>query len=309
LENINSFTGNPGEHFSYSNFSYGIITEIIKRYGRNDSYCSTVEENILSPMNLSRTFFDFNRTTLEPNIAKLYVNTNDIISYSTDYKDQGYVLMGGGSLKSTLKDMRKYTQMFMNFGNSDNKNIISKELIASMEFPRIDYKIYENYGFGLTLGKIDNMSFSCHSGGLPGVSSFFGFSRDISKGVVILCNTENVPVTTLGLAALKLSNNILPTLKIYDYKEEVWSDEKILKSIGTFESQEGDKVRVLYKDKKLLIESNNNVFEAKTSIKDSLIIKNKLIETPYKILRNQDGMSWGICSPSRILPKNKEDLK
>jgi hypothetical protein len=105
------------------------------------------------------------------------------------------------------------------------------------------------------------------------------------------------------MAALKLSNNVLPALKIYDYEERVWSDEKISKSIGTFESKEGDKVRVFHRDGKLLIESNDHLFEAKTSIKDSLIIKNKLLEIPYRLLRNQDGTPWGICSPSRILPK------
>lgn len=298
LENLNtvdSYIGMPGEYISYSNDSYGVLTEMVRRYGDEAHFCDYVEKHIIRPLNMNDTFFSFNRTKEENNITTLY--QGDIIT--SDYTDTGFVLMGGGGIKSNINDLIKYTRLYMN----DGQDLIQPHLIKEMTIPRANFKPQTYYGLGLNTGYLDDISYAGHSGGLTGVSSFFCFSKDINKGIVVLCNTGGVPVSLIGLAGLRFVHNDSLSPFSVAYNDMKWSNELINKTIGHYKSDEGADIRIFYEDDQLKIKHGETIHHLRTVQENLLLIETKLEKNTMKILRDKNKHAWAIYSGSRIIKK------
>lgn len=184
------FNGHPGQRFSYSNFSFGILTDLVKRYAKEQDYVKAIETGILKPLNMNHSFFNFERTQSEKNITTLYTVDDQKINSSKDYTDMGFVLLGGGALKSTFNDLMAYTRMFLNDGQHDGQQVLPVQWIEEMTKERITYKDHQGYGYGLVTGEIDGLHYVGHSGGLTGVSSFFGFSKTLARGLLFYVTQE-----------------------------------------------------------------------------------------------------------------------
>ena len=80
----------------------------------------------------------------------------------------------------------------------------SQEGVRTMCRPRIDYRPESHYCFGLSQKKLDDLTVMEHGGSLPGVSSNLSWSYDAGVGVMVLCNTSGVPVSTIADAAMRM---------------------------------------------------------------------------------------------------------
>lgn len=295
LNNVDAYIGMPGEYISYSNDSYGILTEIVRRFGDEEHFCDYVEKHIIKPLNMHDTFFSFNRTQTESNITELY--QEDIVT--TDYTDRGFVLMGGGGIKSTVYDLIKYTRLYLESG----QGLIKPHLIKEMAIPRANFKPQTYYGLGLNTGFLDDIAYAGHSGGLTGVSSFFCFSKDINKGIVVLCNTGGVPVSLIGLTGLRYFNKKIASPFSVNYKDITWSKDLIDKTIGSYKSDEGADIEIYFENGQLKINNSGKVNVLRTVQENLLIIENKLEMNTMKILRDSDKRAWAIYSGSRVIKK------
>lgn len=301
---INDFNGAPGQHHSYSNFSFGLLTELVHHYGGEKHYTYYIEKHILRPLNLTHTFFEFNRTRKEKNITKLYEKVIDHMNVTDDYEDMGFVLLGGGALKSTLNDMMAYTRLHLNDGKYNGKELLSEKAINSMTIPRVAYKPFEGYGYGLISGKIDEIEYAGHSGGLTGVSSYFAFTKATQKGIVILCNTSNIPVSSIGIAGIKLLNDQEPEWQQMAIISTEWSRSVIENTIGVYESDEGARIEI-----KEDAETGIAWFSGEDRLKitmiddDTVWVHNKMLASYTPILRDKQGKATGVYSGARIIKR------
>ena len=110
--------GEPGEYLSYCNDGYGLLSDIIRRHGGEPSYAEYLLKNIIEPLGMKRSFCDFVRPSLDVNAATLYKKVNGVMTASRDYHDHAFVLNGGGAMKSTLNDLKKYLAMYLNEGKT-----------------------------------------------------------------------------------------------------------------------------------------------------------------------------------------------
>ncbi len=303
INQVTSYHGLPGENFSYSNYAYGIITDLVHRFSKRGSYIKSIKEDILVPLELHNTFFEFNRTKEEKNITMLYTPTELGIKTTDDYTNLGFVLLGGGALKSTFNDMMSYTRFYLNDGEVNGQEIISKESVIEMTTERHSYKEHQGYGYGLVTGHLEKIHYSGHSGGLTGVSSFFGFCKESGKGVVVLCNTDGVPATSIGLAALRLAHDQYPNYKITEYPEGLWSKQMVENTVGTYESEEGDSAIIEASKEGIKILIGNKELKCRVIHETLMIIENKMEENYCKILRQENGQSYAIYLGSRIIPR------
>lgn len=303
INQVEFYHGLPGKNFSYSNFSFGILTDIVRRFSKNGSYISAIEQDILNPLGLKDTFFEFKRTQEEKNITKLYTSDGLGIKTTDDYSDEGFVLLGGGALKSTFNDMMAYTRFYLNAGKANGHQILSDAQINEMMIERISYKEHQGYGYGLVTGDLEDIHYVGHAGGLTGVSSFFGFCKESEKGVVVLCNTGGVPATSIGLAALRLAHDQYPHYKITEYTEGLWAKGTIDSTIGVYESEEGDKVEIQACGDGVKILTGGNELSCRVIRDDLMLIENKMEENYCKILRRRNGQVYGIYLGSRIIPR------
>lgn len=303
LNQVEFFNGLPGMRFSYSNFSFGILTDLVRRYSPEKDYVTSMNTGVLQPMGFKNTFFDFKRTCEEENIATLYTPGELGVKATSDYTDLGFVLLGGGGLKSTFNELMRYTRLYMNEGKLNGQEILSKYWVDEMVTERISYKEHQGYGYGLVTGKLDGFDYAGHGGGLTGVSSFFGFSKDGEKGVVVLCNTSGVPASSIGIAALRLAHDQYPDYKVGQYATGLWSKDTIDNTLGFYESEEGDKVEIQACGDGVKAIIDGKELTCRLIDDDLMLIQNKMEENYCKILRRKNGKSFGLYLGSRIIPK------
>jgi CubicO group peptidase (beta-lactamase class C family) len=306
VERINAmrdFTGLPGQYHSYSNFSFGLITAIVQRFGGAPDYATYMQQHIFEPLGLENTFVAFNQTASCANITKLYENVLGHLNTMDDYRDQGFVLLGGGAIKSTLNDLMAYTRLYLNEGKHGQQQFIASDLINGMSLPYVHPKPYEGYGYGLVSGQFSGIDYAGHSGGLTGVSSFFGFSRQTGKGVVVLCNTSDVPATAVGIAALKMMNGIEPDWQLAHFERSIWSAAIVESTVGVYESEEGARV-VLSAGNGTVIWNQGDETLVVMPVSDSaVVVYNKLIWSYAPIIRDEAGNAVAVYSGSRMIRK------
>ena len=231
--------GRPGEYMSYCNDGYGLLSESVRRVGGEASFADYVKKNILDPLGMERSGCDYLRPRLDENSAVLYKKENGVMTGCKDYYDNAFVLGGAGSMKSTISDMKKILYMYLNHGKTAaGGRILSMEGIRSMCRPRMEYRPESWYCFGLATKKIDDVTVVEHGGSLTGVSSNMSWSYDAGCGVIVLCNTSDVPVSAIADAAMRMYHGRNPLEDRGLYQENPWSEKTRKAAVGCYLSSE-----------------------------------------------------------------------
>ena len=231
--------GAPGEYYSYCNDGFGLLSDIIRRVS-GMSFADYVKENILLPLEMNRSGCDFVRPSVDENATVLYEKRNGVMCGDHDFHNDAFVLNGGGAMKSTLNDLKKYLLMYLHEGKGTNgRRVISETGVHEMCRPKISYRPGSAYASGLSVKTIGGMTIYEHGGSLPGVSSNISWSYEADAAVIVLCNTMDVPVSLIADAAMKAYAGISPLIERPYYREEVWGRELQEKAAGTYISDEG----------------------------------------------------------------------
>ncbi len=296
--------GLPGERMSYCNDGFGLLSEIIRRYGGHDSYAEYLHEEILVPANMTRSFCDFIKPTIDENASILYFKEDGELKGHRDYMDNAFVLNGGGAMKSTLHDLKEYLYIYLNEGKTmDGERIIKDTSIREMCKPRQRHSRYGYYGYGLYTDILHDLNVIEHGGSLPGVSSNIAFTYDNDCAVIVLCNTSDVPVSVISNALLKMYAGYSP-ISTREYREYPWDKETILKALGTYCSLEDSSFELLQnEDGTLSIKDENNTRAVIPVSPNTAIIRNKYSDTFLKLIETEERGVFAIQYGSRVIPK------
>lgn len=297
--------GEPGEYLSYCNDGFGLLSDIIRRYGGEPSYADYLLKHILKPLGMERSFCDFVRPSQDDNAATLYKKVDGVMKGHRDYHDNAFVLNGGGAMKSTLNDLKKYLAMYLNEGRALNgARILSQRGIREMCKPRQPYGAFGYYGYGLSIKQMDDLKVVEHGGSLPGVSSNIAWSYEADAAVIVLCNTSGVPVSLISNALMKACNGRNPVEKRDVWQETSWSQETLKAAAGTYVSGEGTEAEIYIREdgrpgvredgkEKLLIPVSPC----------SAIIRNKYSDLFVKLIRSEERGIYAVAYGSRLIPK------
>jgi len=306
LSSQNKFTGKPGEYFSYCNDGYAILSAIIKKYGGEKTYSDYVKKHILLPLGMERSGCDFLYPFKDDNVTRLYMGRSDDKRIDTDdYCDNAFVLMGGGGIKSTLNNMKKYITMYLNNGRTPEGKLIAKaESIREMIKPRISVGINSVYGLGLDTCVMDDLKLYGHGGGLTGVSSQFFFSYEAGAGVIVLCNTSDVTSEKIALAAIRMLRNKDIDRNDDIYTETEWSEEQLNAVCGEYISGEGSTTLVYRKDGGIIIKLDNDEHNAVPVNPYTLRIKVDNTVKLFKVYKNENEEVRALSVGIRMVPKS-----
>lgn len=298
------YVGKPGELSSYCNDGYGVLAELIRRYGKENTYAEYVEKHILKPLGMMRSTFEFNKMKTDKNVSELYCNENGELKSVNDVYNNHFVLLGGGGLKSTIGDMKKYIAMYLNKGKGINgTRIIDTYRVKEMCKPRILFRPQTYYGYGLYTEMLDNIATVRHYGTNPGVSSTMIWSDDLGIGAVVLCNTTGVPVENIGKAIMRAFNKKSPEVSI-DYYEDIKPDEDMISDlIGRYEAQEGQPISIYRENNMLKVYIGDKSYDLHIVQKHLGIIYKPYQFNTIMILENEDGKIFAIKYNDRIIPK------
>lgn len=296
--------GRPGEYMSYCNDGFGLLSEIVHRMGGENSFADYVKKNIFEPLGMDRSGADYVRPRLEENSSLLYKKRDGVMTPCHDYYDNAFVLGGAGSIKSTLADMKKYITMYLNYGKgADGTRLLSMEGVRSMCRPRIEYRPESWYCYGLATKKLDDLTVVEHGGSLTGVSSNMSWSYDAGAGVMVLCNTSDVPVSVIADAAMRMYHGRDPQDHRNLYEENPWSEDRKKAVLGLYRSGEEGEMEILMKDGEMKVSQGGK-------LSDLLMVQETLgvIQGPFKdaylrFYMDEDENIFAVGYGGRMLPR------
>ena len=207
------FESAPGQGFAYSNLGYALLARIISRVeGR--SYIQFVTEEILNPLKLTRTTFDYEAAT---ELAVGYVKR-------VEWEAEPFIGPGAfssiGGVITTVDDLALWSGYLSEAFNADapERGPLSKATRREMqEIQRIipekrDVKTgltpsgATGYGYGVQVEEdFDFGKIVGHAGGYPGFGSYMRWHASSQIGVIAFANgryAAPIPPCTLALKSL-----------------------------------------------------------------------------------------------------------
>lgn len=299
------FTGKPGQRLSYCNDGFGLLSDIVRRHSGSGSFAAYLDQRILKPLGMDRSNISFIRNCLDGNAATLYSLENGGWRCDRDYQNDAFVLHGGGGLKSTLGDMLKYAAMYLKDGRGmDGVSVIDRDSIEEMCKPRQFMKPGVYYGYGLETKQMKDMTVVEHGGSLPGVSSNFSFSPQAGAGVVVLCNTMDVPVSVIADAAMGVYCGLPAKKERTGHFPFEWSVEEKNGLAGSYVSGEGDAFSLKpAEDGSLAMEMNGKPVELAPVYPWQGMVRKKYSDIYLTAVRDENGRVFAARYGSRIFPK------
>lgn len=268
----------PGTSYRYSNSGYFLLGMIIEKI-TGKSWEENVREEILDPLNMDHTGFDFNGLK-DPKKARGYQFFNEERSQA-DICWDSTVSYAAGSIYSDTKDMLKWA-----------KAVTSKSILSAQSWKEAFTVNRHGYGFGWEIDSIAGNKVLGHNGGIPGFSSEMLIIPSKDLQMIILSNVhENTIVTPLSkiLAAIILKT----PYKGYKPRKLIMEEpKKLAHYTGHYRLDKGHIATVMLKNKKLYIEAAANrlpetaLFAYKH---DAFIIGNVLLDITLKFERNKSG--------------------
>jgi len=305
LDNETEFIGRPGEYFSYCNDGYGILSEIVHKIS-GIPFAKYVEEKILMPLKMNRSNSSFIKNSLDENCSTLYTLKDEKWTIDMNFKNMAFCLNGAGSIKSTIADLTKYILLFLNEGKLNDIKIIDKYFIKEMIKPRISFNHNLYYCYGLQLSEIEYRRYICHSGSLPGVSSSISFCPEEQLGIIILCNTMDVPVNLLNKALFNLiigKNELIDNPKL---PRIIWNRDLLTDIQGQYilREDEEDNFIIQMKDNNLYLVNKGKEKEVIPVFENEAIIKGKLKDKFLFLIKNEENKIFGIRYGTRVFKKS-----
>lgn len=300
----NGLIGRPGEYMSYCNDGFGLLSEIVHRMGGEKSFADYVKKHILEPLGMDRSGADYLRPRLDENSSLLYKKKDGVMTACHDYYDNAFVLGGAGSMKSTLSDMKKYITMYLNYGkSSDGTRLLSMEGIRAMCRPRIEYRPESWYCYGLATKKLDDLTVVEHGGSLTGVSSNMSWSHDAGAGVMVLCNTSDVPVSVIADAAMRMYHGRDPQDHRDLYEENPWSEAMQKAVLGLYRSGEEGEMEILMKDGEMKVSQGGKLSDL-LMVQETLgVIRGPFKDAYLRFYMDEDDNVFAVGYGGRMLPK------
>lgn len=224
--------GHPGEHLSYFNDGYALLSEIIRSISTYDSFARFLNEKIFKPLKMSKTTLEFLSVNQDANTTDQFYIEDNTVQQIKDYHDNAFVLHGGGAIKSTIEDLIHWVTMYLN----QSEIIVSKELLQLQLNHDTTISPNRYYGYGLEAYQVKNRWWHGHGGSLTGVSSSMIFDIEQGIGCIVLTNTSgfNASEVSRKILANYLQIDDNPTL---DYQQ--WSQDMLDTLYGRYQALEG----------------------------------------------------------------------
>jgi CubicO group peptidase (beta-lactamase class C family) len=173
LSNRLTLQSTPGEKREYSNLGGGLLGYLLTlKTGK--SYEALLQESICKPLGLHRTF-----VTLDSKRAQYLVPGRDPWGNIVPNWELN-VLVGGGGIKSTARDMAKYLRA----------NITDTTYYLMTQQRTIKYTEHNSAGLGWTWYEDGDKKYVSATGGTGGYSSCVIFERSTRTGIVLLTNVS-----------------------------------------------------------------------------------------------------------------------
>jgi CubicO group peptidase (beta-lactamase class C family) len=197
----------PGTRMSYSNPGYGVIGYLVEKIA-GEPYEEYIDREIFAPLKMYTSSFRLTHGD-EQLLAQGYDGrTGPPVGFPQIY------LRPSGNLHSSPKEMARFIQMLLNWGELGEAAVVDPEYLGQMESPRTTLAAVRGLknGYGNAIFSTLTLPYRVigHNGGIDGFLSDFAYSPSRDVGYVILLNST---AAEAGAAINRLSSIAIRYLK------------------------------------------------------------------------------------------------
>jgi CubicO group peptidase (beta-lactamase class C family) len=197
-----SFSNDPGLGYEYSNLGFATLGYIIKKVS-GKSYQEYITENILKPLGMTHTYYEYDRVPQQL-LAHGYRWIDNQWVEQPMLHDGSYGAMGG--MITTIEDFSKYVALHLDAWpprDDIETGPVKRSSIREMQYPwdvngfnanyetanGRPYPYASAYCYGLRWRRYaDGMTAVGHTGGLPGFGSEWTIYPEYGVGVISFAN-------------------------------------------------------------------------------------------------------------------------
>lgn len=231
--------------YSYSNMAYALVGELVAAKS-GTSWRSLVREHFFAPLSMTTSGFSHTDSSGLPDFAYGYEYADSSWSFlrgnlSEHYTDSLSVCEAFGFISSSVLDLAKWLNLFINGGSWQGRQLIPaavfRQLVTPMNYmgPAQHPEETESfYALGWWQNYYKNHQLVQHSGGLSGFKSYLSFMPRDSIGIVLLTNgqpyhfpkalTYDLYDRVLGLSQSHWSQKLLPPQNLADSASQTGAD-------------------------------------------------------------------------------------
>ena len=293
-----TWLGKPGEYMCYNNDMFLLLGAIIEKI-TGENYQAYINEQIISPLQMTRTTYNLLELQSFDNVTTPYVLENDK-PVSCPWPTLGNYAVGGG-IRSTVVDLLKYGNIYV---DALEKNIVSRAYTSQMAQPVHQTNGKSFYGFALqTTPNYSGVTLVEHGGGQPGVSSNFGFIPEEGIVAVVLTNISGVSADVIWLAAMNTALGLPIDQKRSIEPQFEMTKEQQQRVLGTYLSAEGSQIDISLEDQTIMATIDNKTYALRASGENTLVILP--LEKPIRFFIDEKNEAWALFIGLRMLVKSR----
>jgi len=163
-----------------------------------------VQARIFDPLGMSQTNLSVENMQRSGDFSYPYNMADDVVS-KIDFRNIDEV-GPAGAINSSVEEMIRYVQFFIDKGEWDGEQLLSKANVQQMQTPQmvmggtVQYEElgHTQYGMGLFITTYRGRKLVHHGGGIDGFISLLSFMPNEKLGMIVLTNLSgNNPVPTI----------------------------------------------------------------------------------------------------------------
>lgn len=215
-----SFSNDPGLGYEYSNLGFATLGYIIKKVS-GKSYQEYITENILKPLGMTHTYYEYDKVPKEL-LAHGYRWTDNQWVEQPLLHDGSYGAMGG--MITTMEDFSRYVALHLSAWpprDDTETGPVKRSSLREMQYPwdvngfsmnnkTVNGRAYpfaSAYCYGLRWRKyVDGTTAVGHTGGLPGFGSEWTIYPEYGIGVI---SFANLTYANAGAVNIQVADTLL----------------------------------------------------------------------------------------------------
>lgn len=179
----------PGTRMSYSNPGYAVAGLVLEKTAAMP-YEDYIEQEIFAPLDMETSTFRLTSQS-ESLLAQGYADAvGDPAGFPRIH------LRPAGNLQSSAREMGRFVQMLLGWGELGEAYVLDPEYLSNMEYPRTtlasEAGLRNGYGSGISALLQFEYPLLGHGGGISGFTSQYAYSPSRDAGFVILLNSGGV---------------------------------------------------------------------------------------------------------------------
>jgi len=230
----------PGKKYNYSNSGYAVLGYIIEKV-TGKSYFTVMRENILQPLHMDHSGFDF-KSLKNPDKATGYLRLTAKTQQTASILDSS-ISYAGGALYTTIQDLNKWDRALY------SGEIISKAALEPAFTPHL-----AGYGYGWIVDSAYNKKVLLHDGGIFGFESFVVRIPEDEICIILLDNHSCKRLAKVAEEINAILNNQpyeFPSL----HKEIDLDSATLIRYVGEYQLGPKFIVKIAFEDGQLLVEA------------------------------------------------------